>query len=173
MGGLHGGIAASQSKYERSIVFGGVTESGKQAFLNDLAAANSIYNGGVNNLSVDNTLGKGVNGRTVPVINGTEVDLVQGYLNGQGTNSNVYIKTQGKSLRAIESTFLHEMVHVGDLYSGYAGSYYRQSGNSITQTRLHLEMRGYQANVDFGYNKSTYLRELNKIKLVFQKRYGP
>lgn len=92
-GGVYGGIAAANSEYKRSLLFGAVTESGKQAFVNDLVEAYRIKDNGARNIIIDNSLADNQNGLTRAVINGQEVTLPETYANGIGTESNLYLKT--------------------------------------------------------------------------------
>lgn len=177
-GGIYGGIAASESTYERNILFGGVTRSGKQQFLNGMAKTSGAYSQGLNDviLGRNGDFGQGVNGVTRALVNGQELDFSDfahpTRLPGAGTKSNVYMRPA--SLKAMASTFGHEIVHVTDIYSGYvriAGFNlmvrYRNSyggvnwGNSQEHLRGHLEYRAYQYNIQYGYNISAYLNMIN------------
>ena len=170
LGGIGGGIAAKQSVYERNILFGGVTESGKQHFVDDLISHYDAHGKGVNEVILDNSISG--NGATRGVIDGQEVDLDVAYLNGQGTRSNIYLKYKGRGLRGIESTFKHELVHATDLFTGYATRFYRSHNNSIIQTNLHLELRGYRANLEFGYRRSYYRNIIEDIQRMYNLRFG-
>jgi len=155
-GGIYGGIAAAESRYERNLLFGNVTKQGKQDFVNDLAAQLNAAGHGVRSATLSDNLADNENAVTRAVINGREVDLITAYDNGAGTESNIYLKYKGKSLRAIESTFRHELVHAKDLNSGYAGAFFNLTNRNIHATRMHLELRGYMTNLNFGYRQSYY-----------------
>jgi RHS repeat-associated protein len=171
LGGIGGGISAAQSKYERNILFGGVTKSGKLSFVNDYLSDVDAYNNGLEKLIIKNDLREGQNGSTIPVLNGQEITLPEAYAIEGGTKSNLYLKIAGRSLRGIGSTLTHEFTHVSDLYSGYANRYYAQNGINPIRTTLHLEMRGYRANIAYGYNVPTYLKHLIQVKSLFNQRY--
>jgi RHS repeat-associated protein len=172
LGGINGGILASQSKYERNIIFGGATRNGKQNYLNDLATSSDAYSKGLNKVELVKSLGKDENAVTRPIINGAESDLNTYLLGGSGagTESNVYVKNA--SLRALASTFGHEMVHVNDYFTGYAKmtfirSYIQNRSVSLAfiYSKNHLEYRAYQSNINFGYRRNQYQIELNKYLL--------
>ncbi|WKZ60538.1 MAG: DUF6443 domain-containing protein [Cyclobacteriaceae bacterium] len=170
-GGIYGGIAATESKYERNILFGNVTRNGKQNFLNDLASSSDAYNQGLNKviLAKRGDLAPDENGVTRPIINGVESDLNTYVLDGwgAGTKSNVYIKSN--SLKGMASTFGHEMVHVRDYFTGYVKMHFinkyielRSIPLAHIATKNHLEYRAYQSNIQFGYRVSQYQTELNR-----------
>lgn len=154
LGGIGGGISAAQSQYERSIMFGGVTRAGKIAFIQDLARANNVYSNGVNRILYD--AGTSVNGKTLPVIAQTEFTDVQDAIEiGRGLRSNIHMNLR-RSLRQIESTFLHEFNHANDLYTGTARNIYNSYGGNLQMTHAHLEMRSYIVNYNSGYRTSYY-----------------
>jgi hypothetical protein len=167
-GGVFGGIAAAESKYDRNVLFGNATKAGKLAFLSDLIDVYNAKSQGLNQISLTDNLGVGINAETSPVINGAEIhDLKVAFGNAaSGTKSNIAFKYRGRSLRALESTFLHEMVHVNDYYSGYTNSFYKASGNNVHLTRSMVEFRAYKANIGFGYNRSHYVRSVTDFKQV-------
>jgi hypothetical protein len=154
LGGINGGIVASQSKYERNILFGNATKAGKMALLADLARANDVYNNGVNRVLYD--AGTSVNGETIPVIAQTEFNDIQDAIEiGSGLRSNIHMNLR-RSLRQIESTFLHEFNHANDLYTGTAKSIYNSYGGNLRMTHAHLEMRSYIVNYHSGYRTPFY-----------------
>lgn len=115
---------------------------------------------------------------TRPLINGSEVDFPQAILSAPpGTKSNVYLRYRGRSLRAIESTFLHETFHAHDYYSGYISNYYNRIYNPQSPSRslhaafVHSEIRAYVANIKFGYRTSHYVSEITRFKTAFNLAY--
>ena len=169
--GIFGGITAAESKYERSLLFGGATLKGKTDFITDFLAARDASNNGLTKWTVDNTLPKGTNGITTPEVNGSNILLPDAYKITGGVKSNIRIKIQDRSLRAIGSTLSHEFTHVSDLYSGYANSYYTRNGGNASKTQLHLEIRAYRANVAYGFNQAHYLKDLIRLQGSFNQRY--
>ncbi len=117
---------------------------------------------------------KNENGKTRPIIYGIEEsDLTKAYTSTEiNIKSNIYLKYKGRSLREIESTLRHELVHANDLYSGHAQSYYSQY-RDFARLKFHLGLRGYQANIGFGYNRSSYLNSIYiPMRKIFLLKYG-
>jgi hypothetical protein len=177
LGGISGGISATQSKYERNILFGGVTRSGKQHFLNDLAITSDAYSKGLNDviLGRHSDFDPGVNAETHAIVNGNEINFSEysRLLPGAGTKANIYMKPA--SLRQMASTFGHEMVHVSDIYSGYGRIAamnlmikYRTPWGGVDWQKYgdhlqgHFEYRAYQYNINHGYRVDVYRNELLK-----------
>ncbi|GCC50443.1 hypothetical protein SanaruYs_06580 [Chryseotalea sanaruensis] len=174
LGGIGGGINASQSKYERNILFGNATKAGKQAFVNDLVRGLDLAGGVMSATLTDEFNGTTTNAQTRPIIDGRERTLEYAMTNNpEGTKSNIYLKYRGRSLRALASTFRHEMVHANDYFYGDVGNFYNsQTSYSPWKTKVWAEIRGYRANIQFGYRKSMYTTELNRYLNAWQTRVG-
>lgn len=173
-GGITGGINAANSKYERNIIFGGVTRAGKQAFVNDLVRELDLVSSIRSATLTDQFNGTTTNAETRPIIGGAEQTLEYAMTNNpEGTMSNIYLKSSGRSLKALESTFRHELVHANDYFYGSVGDFYSsQSRHATWRTKVWAEVRGYRANIQFGYRNSMYTRELNRWLDGWQTRYS-
>jgi len=185
-GGVYGGIAAAGSKYERNIIFGGVTRDGKQDFLIDLAKSYGAYEIGLHSvLAVRDIEGNGV---TKPVLNGKAGTLDDFLSTGaESAESIVHMAYKGKSLKALESTFNHEMVHVLDFHSGLIHEMHesfaivvskrmgKQFAASISRdlTKNFAEVRGYSANLEFGFNVNHYMKQFNYWQGKFNDLWNP
>ncbi len=173
-GGIYGGIAASESKYQRNIVFGNATKAGKQAFVNDLVRDLDLAASVNSAILTDEFNGTSTNASTRPIIGGGEQTLEYAMANNpESTMSNIYLKYRGRSLKALASTFRHELVHANDYFYGNVGNFYNsQTRHATWRTKVWAEVRGYRANIQFGYRNSTYTGQLNKWLNAWQTRYG-
>ena len=151
-----------------------MTRAGKQAFVNDLVRGLDLAASIKSATLTDEFNGSSINAETRPIINGKEQTLEYAMSNNpEGTTSNIYLKYRGKSLRALASTFRHELVHANDYFYGNAENfYYSQTRHAAWRTKVWAEIRGYRANIQFGYRKPMYNTNLNRWLNVWQTRYG-
>ena len=185
-GGVYGGIVAANSKYDRSLLTGGFTRSGKISALIDASRTST----GVNSISIQKMQGK--NAETRPILNGTEMNPSDALKSGagQGTKSNLYFRG-GRSLRAMIKTLGHELVHVNDLYSGQMASDYRGGQNFMLSTTgksnssnaaniaiYRSEVRAWNVNISYGQfgaisQQNFYKQLVNEIYENYYIYYYP
>ena len=141
-----------------------------------MAKSLNAYQNGLNKIEYYTGLppsGRAAKGETISIMNGKEVtNDIAWPEGGTGTKSNVYLKIN-RPLKAIESTFRHELVHTSDMFSGMTTDFYNsQASNALWRTKIWSEINAYRINVKFGYRKSYYTKRLNEYLNGWRVRYG-
>ncbi len=157
-GGISGGIAAKNSFYDRNVIFGNLSQSGRaQAFLDFSnrygVNANIVFEKLSDNYGetrpLDPHTGKPI----------TPLEVARKYPNG--VNSEVaYCTNRLMSLKKIEANVIHEGRHVMDLRAGRATEFYKASATS-NGFRGRFEISAHTAVYNSGLQKSYNLSRIN------------
>ena len=168
-GGIQGAAAAKVSEYERSVLFGTLTQKGREDAFMDIANEYDIFNKGVDNVTfskLDNAYGE-----VKPISPTTGKRIEVGTAAGkypQGVKSEyLFDSSRGVSLKKIRANIIHEVKHAKDLNCNIANIIHRHS-TSNDMFQAIFEIRAHREVLNFGiqrsYNRSRIAYWMSKIR---------
>ena len=161
-GGVSGGVAASQSKYDRSILFGTLTKAGRESAFLDFPKQYNLQANGAKNIlfeKLDDAYGVT---RPLDPNMGKLTNLAKvGRLYLQGVDSEVaFSSNRWMSLKKIRANVLHEGQHVLDIRAGKATQFLNASKTNMG-FRARFELSAHRALLNMGIQKSYNLARIN------------
>jgi hypothetical protein len=176
-GGLEGLANAKSSAFERNLVWGGLTEKGREAALGHYILSEELYQSGSYYVDFGDILdepGEKTFGNTQALSPTDHSDIhYASHRYPNGMNSRFTLNSRYKmSLRRIEANVIHEKQHILDIKSGIIrNQLLKASNNNPDVLKYLLEIRAHQRVLDAGimkgYNRnkiSNYLELIRKIQ---------
>jgi len=154
-GGREGFLNAKNSVFERNLIFGGLTASGKEAALGHFTVKYELYQSGAYNVNIDDTGNSYGTTKAISPESGRKIGVstaVDRYPNG--VNSEYTLSYRKMSLRKIEANVIHEKRHVLDLYKGNGRKIWNQSGQNYKAFEAMMEIRAHTSVLEHGFQKS-------------------
>ena len=157
-GGREGFLNAKNSVFERNLVFGNLSKTGREEAFKSFVLKHELYQNGMMNYSfekLDNSYGvtKAISPETGETI--SIAKSARQYPNGVNSE---YTFTSKKlvSIKKIEANVIHEKQHILDLHSGQV-SKILQKASSTEGFRAMLEIRAHRSALKWGFQRSCNL----------------
>ncbi|WP_245189771.1 hypothetical protein [Lunatimonas salinarum] len=160
-GGIYGGIAASQSQFDRSLLFGTLTRSGRHQAFSHYAEQYNLQANGAKNIKFADLAD--AYGTTVPLDpnTGQPISLARAAISyPQGVDSEVTFGLgRLMSLKKIRANVLHEGQHVIDLKAGKA-THFRNAAKTNMGFIGRFEISAHRAVYNLGIQRAYNLSRI-------------
>jgi hypothetical protein len=174
-GGLEGFANAKSSAFERNLLWGGLTEKGREAALGHYTLQYELFQSGAMYVNFGDAGDSFGVTRPISPHNGrSRIDVyaaAESYPNG--VNSEYILNSKIKmSLRKIEANVLHEKRHILDLHSGVGHEIWKSSGGNYEVWNALMEIRAHKYVLEHGFQKSYNLQRILHWQEILRKLQG-